>query len=704
MAQEKGTVQILEYQKPALEAGVYTVSAEQRFDPGTGRQKYGTTSTFHVSGPRFSLPPAMVRAVYPPTGALGDYSRVLPHVALKSPSLPWERSAYAADDYEPWLALLVIDEAEIDSGDVVVPSEAKPLERVASSERFKYWYRHDASDNDPSELVTFIDVRQSLLHRLLPQGRSLNLQCHVRRRVEPDGTGREVAVLFSSRLPRSGASTLCFLVSVEGLYNDGGTFRYSDPNSRKFVRLVSLTNWAFASLPASGKNFDQLVEDIETGTLVVPAGDATPEAKAHLDRGEVPLWHEMRSSDRSYSWFRGPLSPSQQSADSARGGSARTGADGTSRDLPSSSDELLIYHQSHGMFDVSDAAAFELGKALALNDRAFTSALFEWKQIFNRQVLQRLEHPEASEVLVGAPAPGSTVAQSGEKTDFLRTWLANLTQLRSVPFNYLVPDERMLPPESIRFFQVDPAWVENMLAGAFSVGGLLRDDLAIADVVDGVAQELAAGKIPSTLAARFAAATGTRPKDMLVTFQPDKQRGLLHAGGIIYPMAKRANSIVVRDPGARRQQLEELSGGAAHQPMSGILLRSQLVAGWPDMFIDAFARGKKLENIRASRMAGDVLLLLYRGRLDKSELYLKPEGLNFGLDERLGDDGGATRLSKDTSKGEKPVRWRSVEERVVDLAGLAADLRLSDNAAAFAMEMFEGSAKGEFTAAKKPRG
>ena len=49
-------------------------------------------------------------------------------------------------------------------------------------------------------------------------------------------------------------------------------------------------------------------------------------------------------------------------------------------------------------------------------------------------------------------------------------WFANLAMLEGVPFNYLVPDERMLPPESIRFFHVDQDWIDALIDGAFSIG------------------------------------------------------------------------------------------------------------------------------------------------------------------------------------------------------------------------------------------
>ena len=54
--------------------------------------------------------------------------------------------------------------------------------------------------------------------------------------------------------------------------------------------------------------------------------------------------------------------------------------------------------------------------------------------------------------------------------DPLHQWLTRLRLLYGVPFNYLVPDEAMLPPESIRFFYLDANWTAALLDGAFSIG------------------------------------------------------------------------------------------------------------------------------------------------------------------------------------------------------------------------------------------
>jgi len=64
-------------------------------------------------------------------------------------------------------------------------------------------------------------------------------------------------------------------------------------------------------------------------------------------------------------------------------------------------------------------------------------------------------------------------------------WLGRLRLLKGVPFNYLVPDERMLPPESIRFFYLDMNWIDSLLDGAFSIGrNLTRTEQAATHNLD----------------------------------------------------------------------------------------------------------------------------------------------------------------------------------------------------------------------------
>lgn len=142
-------------------------------------------------------------------------------------------------------------------------------------------------------------------------------------------------------------------------------------------------------------------------------------------------------------------------------------------------------------------------------------------------------------------------------------WLALLGRLNGVPFHYLVPDAGMLPPESLRFFQVDPGWIEALLDGAFSLG---------------------------------------------------------HAPG-----GGAAAAVPVPRPA--------LTTGPS--PVSGFLLRSAVVSGWPGLEAYAFAdpAGETaLAPVRLERLAPSVLLGLYAGTLARVDLREPGEALHFGVD------------------------------------------------------------------------
>ena len=58
----------------------------------------------------------------------------------------------------------------------------------------------------------------------------------------------------------------------------------------------------------------------------------------------------------------------------------------------------------------------------------------------------------------------------GDLPPYLESFLAHLRLLVGVPFEYLVPDDRLLPPESIRFFYLDRSWADRLVDGAAAVG------------------------------------------------------------------------------------------------------------------------------------------------------------------------------------------------------------------------------------------
>jgi hypothetical protein len=74
-----------------------------------------------------------------------------------------------------------------------------------------------------------------------------------------------------------------------------------------------------------------------------------------------------------------------------------------------------------------------------------------------------------AELAADPQAQAVVQAQAGPVPDDVSAWLAELQALAGVPFAYLVPDARMLPAESIRFFAVDPNWTTALTDGALSL-------------------------------------------------------------------------------------------------------------------------------------------------------------------------------------------------------------------------------------------
>ena len=81
---------------------------------------------------------------------------------------------------------------------------------------------------------------------------------------------------------------------------------------------------------------------------------------------------------------------------------------------------------------------------------------------------------DAKQYMVQPSGQGGT----GLLPDGVRDWLAALRLTEGVPFQHLVVDDRLLPPESIRFFYLDRNWTDALVAGALSVSAITTDDRA----------------------------------------------------------------------------------------------------------------------------------------------------------------------------------------------------------------------------------
>jgi hypothetical protein len=275
-----------------------------------------------------------------------------------------------------------------------------------------------------------------------------------------------------------------------------------------------------------------------------------------------------------------------------------------------------------------------------------------------------------------AQGPGPEPPEPDPAEEKIAAWLTRVRALYGVPVHYLVPDARMLPVESIRFFRVDERWITALVDGAFSLGRPV---------------------------------TGVDPAET-------SRLARLHARAVRGGPRVRA----------ARFGVALAEGGDAPEGASGFLLRSAVVGGWPNLEVEALdGGGGELLPIRVERLSADLLLGLFHGAVARVKLREPAETLHFGVEP---GEGAATKALKyvDTGAGgQQPgevvegvrvdvaLRNRSANNRVLDVNGLAARLHAALvehgaisttpwSPAAFALEMVQGVQEVDFVIEEAP--
>jgi len=162
-------------------------------------------------------------------------------------------------------------------------------------------------------------------------------------------------------------------------------------------------------------------------------------------------------------------------------------------------------------------------------------------------------------------------------------WLAQLTLLYGVPFEYLVADAQLLPTESLRFFYVDQNWLDRLIDGALSIATQSSGDVVFSETF-------------------FEA---------------------------VYTAVQRAQQ-TLRATLRGKDAPDALTVGATK---SGLLFRSVVVSGWPGLEVHATkgSDATPVDILRMDRLAPDILLVLFNGVPDTVNVTEPSEGLHFGV-------------------------------------------------------------------------
>jgi hypothetical protein len=430
-----GTIVIHDDVRPPFTAGSYRATTTTTVTVEGAPHELRSERHFEVDAPRFALPPSEIAMVHPPRNGHGAFHATLPHIVLRRRTLPWERALDPANRIpvpthppdelaprgeSPWMALLLFEEGEARLLENVPLSEVVPADVFA---------RLGAPAGVSCDAI---EIDRVVLRELMPSLDELRLLAHARD-VDTDHKASEVgdgsfAVVVANRLPRPGAKHRACLVSLEErsdavpanppqpttstlppfsadlmMRRPATNIRFHDAVLAQprptTIRLVVLTTWTFEDGDAT---FPELMARLDVGMFgLVTAGEPPV-----TDTGHVSLVLEDRAGVDQSVWYRSPLVPHDlardtlgpyHSADQARRISPETGAE-----------------------DITYAAAFEVGRLLAMADGRAAADLMRWRRGAYREAsrTRTLEaaaaalsiSPTLRTHLAAAPAPVLAVA------------------------------------------------------------------------------------------------------------------------------------------------------------------------------------------------------------------------------------------------------------------------------------------------------
>lgn len=258
---------------------------------------------------------------------------------------------------------------------------------------------------------------------------------------------------------------------------------------------------------------------------------------------------------------------------------------------------------------------------------------------------------------LAATPTDSGVASAHLLPEYVLHTLASYRLLQGIPFHYLVPDAQLVPAESIRFFTVDPEWLDALIAGALTAGSCSSRELFRARAVGTQATWDAMRRVGNV-------------------------REVLRGQRVVGTLGNAEKGLSVTQP----------SGD-----ITGMMLRSELVANWPGLHLRAWSSTEIKSNVdaatvdaalvvnvlRMERLNPSLLLALFHGRPRMLWIEEPHHEVQLGI-ERRGKYGGIR--PRDESGAELDyevdieVPMREDVPGVVDIAGLVRAIDAHPNA------------------------
>jgi hypothetical protein len=271
-----------------------------------------------------------------------------------------------------------------------------------------------------------LDLPADLFKAVAPRDADLYYLAHVR---QVDTGNKEVlgmndrgwfSLVIGNRLPEAKKTHRAFLISLEGL-QDYLKESWS-PKPGQIVRVAVLGTWTFTCTESNDfKDLLDLVnldrehppdrarrEQLPDSWLRLPykpyddrSGSPEDVVNGAYSRGYTAFDHLMRQGEKTVSWYRGPLVPLNYPRPKQI------------QEPVSGADELLRYDPETGLFDATYAAAWQLGRLLALQNQSFALALNRARKILRTKAEDLMRQSELSELQEKLNLPAAKSVEDG---------------------------------------------------------------------------------------------------------------------------------------------------------------------------------------------------------------------------------------------------------------------------------------------------
>lgn len=301
-----GEIRYFDRIEPALTAGQYSFDIKQELpsEMNLNKSNFNRKIDFNIRGPRWKIDPANVHMRSPPKneqGVLCDMS--FPRIVLQRKTTPWERSLEGSDnDEDPWMALLLIRDDEMDDYCSLELSEGSP---TGGGVKISTFTSSNLEGDDPNRYVDALVIKSEFFKRIAPKPEELPLLVHALQ-VNPldkemcgDDEDGWFSVVASNRIPaKQDCKYHACLISLEHVNSISGTL----PDSVQFVPTIPAPSESYSPVKKSssggvaGKLDEEIItrrEDLETitdGPMPSPPIDGDPNPRDFGPAGLPPSW------------------------------------------------------------------------------------------------------------------------------------------------------------------------------------------------------------------------------------------------------------------------------------------------------------------------------------------------------------------------------------------------------------------------------